>query len=145
VPPARLFHFWFRNQKHRPQLGKRPITVYIIPTTRDTLLSDAAAGLGDTAAGNLTVTEDCLEIVDFVALDVQKRVSELLVAGPKSPAIGALDDLAGKRVHVRRASSYYESLVALNERFTTAGKPPMTLTFVPDALATSTSITSPTN
>ncbi len=61
-------------------------------------------------------------------------MSELLVTGPKSPAIGGLDDLAGKTVHVRRASSYYESLVALSERFTAAGQPPVTLTFVPDAL-----------
>jgi membrane-bound lytic murein transglycosylase MltF len=124
----------YLNQKHRPQLGKRPITVYIVATTRDMLLSDMAAGLGDIAAGNLTVTEDRLKIVDFVALETQKRVSELLVVGPKSPTIGALDDLAGKRVHVRRTSSYYESLVALIERFNTEGKPPMTLTFVPDAL-----------
>ena len=124
----------YLNQKHRQQLGKRPITVFIISTTRDKLLSDVVAGLGDIAAGNLTITEDRLEIVDFVALEVQEGVSELLVTGPKSPAIGALDDLAGKRVHVRQASSYAESLVALNERFNTAGKPPMTLTFVSDAL-----------
>ena len=75
----------YLNQKHRKQLGKRPITVFIIPTTRDRLLSDVAAGLGDIAAGNLTITEDRLEIVDFVPLPTQKRVSELLVSGPKSP------------------------------------------------------------
>ena len=124
----------YLNQKHRQQLGKRPITVFMISTTRDKLLSNVVAGLGDIAAGNLTITEDRQEIVDFVALQVQEEVSELLVTGPKSPAIGALDDLAGKRVHVRQASSYAESLVALNERFNTAGKPPMTLTFVSDAL-----------
>ena len=57
---AELVHDFERylNQKHRPQLGKRPITVFIIATTRDTLLSDVAAGLGDIAAGNLTITED---------------------------------------------------------------------------------------
>jgi hypothetical protein len=38
------------NQKHRSQLGKRPITVYMVPTTRDKLLSGVAAGLGDIAA-----------------------------------------------------------------------------------------------
>ena len=121
------------NEKHRKQLGKRPITVYIIPTTRDKLLSDVAAGLGDIAAGNLTATEDRLKVVDFVAPDHLRRVSELFVTGPKSPAIDALDDLAGKTVHVRMASSYYESLVALNEGFNTEGKPAMTLTLVPQS------------
>ncbi len=56
------------NQKYHKKLGKRPITVYIIPTTRDELLSDIAAGLGDIAAGNLTITEDRLQVVDFVAV-----------------------------------------------------------------------------
>jgi membrane-bound lytic murein transglycosylase MltF len=124
----------YLNQKHRKQLGKRPITVVIISTTRDKLLSDVAAGLGDIAAGNLTITQGRLEVVDFVPLDTQKRVSELLVTGPRLPTLDTLDDLAGKNVHVRRASSYYDSLEILNARFTAAGKPPMTLTLVPDAL-----------
>jgi membrane-bound lytic murein transglycosylase MltF len=37
-------------------------------------------------------------------------------------------------VHVRKASSYYESLVALNDRLKQAGKPPAKLVLVPDAL-----------
>ena len=37
-------------------------------------------------------------------------------------------------MHVRRASSYYESLVALNERLQGAGKPEINLVLVPDAL-----------
>jgi hypothetical protein len=49
--------------------------------------------------------------VDFVASDIPKGVSELLVTGPKSIAIEGLDVLAGKRVHVRQTSSYYESPV----------------------------------
>ena len=38
-----------------------------------------------------------------------------------------LDDLAGKEIHVRRSSSYYESLVQLNQSFRQAGKPKMNL------------------
>ena len=48
----------YLNQKYAKQLGKRPITVYIVPTTRDELLKDVADGFGDIAAGNLTVTEE---------------------------------------------------------------------------------------
>ena len=37
--------------------------------------------------------------------------------GPGSPKIATVDDLAGKEVFVRKSSSYYESLVALNKKF----------------------------
>ena len=37
-------------------------------------------------------------------------------------------------VHVRKTSSYYDSLVGLNERFQQANKPRMKLTLVPDEL-----------
>jgi membrane-bound lytic murein transglycosylase MltF len=122
------------NKKYAKELGKRPITIYMIPTTRDELLNDVANGLGDIAAGNLTVTDARKKIVDFVAPADQKPVSEVVVTGPKSPAIATADDLAGKTVHVRLASSYYESLVALNERLKKDGKPPVKLVVVPDAL-----------
>jgi membrane-bound lytic murein transglycosylase MltF len=122
------------NQKHKKQLGNRPITVYIVPTTRDELLKDVADGLGDIAAGNLTVTEARQKLVDFVAPADQQPVFELVLTGPKSSVVATVDDLAGKTVHVRRASSYYESLVALNDRLKKEGKPAVSLTLVPDAL-----------
>ena len=40
------------NQKYKKQLGKRPITVVIRPTTRDLLLTNVAEGLADIAVGN---------------------------------------------------------------------------------------------
>ncbi len=45
------------------------------------------------------------------------NVSEVVVSGPASPKIASLDDLSGKEVFVRKSSSYYESLVALNKKF----------------------------
>jgi membrane-bound lytic murein transglycosylase MltF len=120
------------NQKHKTQ--KRPITVYMIPTTRDKLISGVAEGLGDIAAGNLTVTEDRLKLVDFVAPEDQKPNTEIVVTGPKSPVISSVDDLSGKTVHVRKASSYFESLAALNDRFRKESKPEAKLVLVSDAL-----------
>jgi membrane-bound lytic murein transglycosylase MltF len=124
----------YLNRKYAKQLAKRPITVVILPTTRDLLLPNVAKGLGDIAAGNLTATAERLKLVDFVAPSDQQSVSELLVTGPKSPVIGGLDDLAGKTVHVRKASSYYDSLAALSERFKKEGKPPVNIVLVPNAL-----------
>jgi membrane-bound lytic murein transglycosylase MltF len=122
------------NRKYAKQLGKRPLTVFLVVTTRDKLFSELAAGRGDIAAGNLTVTPEREKVADFYAPADRAGVRELLVTGPSSPAIASLDDLAGKTVHVRRASSYYDSLVALNARLTGAGKPPARLALVPDAL-----------
>ena len=133
---AELVRHWERyiNQKYVAKLGKRPVTIYLIPTTRDKLIPQIAAGLGDIAAGNLTVTEARQETVDFVAPDELKPVSEIVVAGAQAPAIATAEDLSGVTVHVRKASSYYESLVELNERLAKAGRPPATLVLLPDAL-----------
>ncbi len=120
------------NKKHKTQ--KRPITVYIIPTTRDKLIPGVVEGLGDIAAGNLTVTDDRLEQVDFAVREGHRTNTEIAVTGPKSPAISSVEDLSGKTVHVRKASSYFESLTDLNERFRKEGKPEVKLVGVSDAL-----------
>lgn len=123
------------NKKYAKQLGKRPLTVYIIPTTRDKLLSGLEQGLGDIAAGNLTATEDRLKHADFAApREGRKPVQELLITGPKSPPVASLDELSGKTIHVRLASSYYQSVLALNKRLKEAGKPPVKIMLLPDEL-----------
>ncbi|WP_373321110.1 transglycosylase SLT domain-containing protein [Paraburkholderia flagellata] len=122
------------NKKYAAQLNKRPLTVFLIPTTRDKLLTGLVAGTGDISAGNLTATDERLKIVDFIAPRDRKPVRELVVTGPKSPSLSTLDDLSGKQVYVRKSSSYYESLSALNERFRKSGKPPVNIMLLPDAL-----------
>ena len=122
------------NRKYRKKLGRRPITVVIIPSTRDGLLSEVAAGFSDIVAGNLTVTEDRLRMVDFAVPRGARTVSEVLLTGPRSPAITSIHDLAGKTVHVRRASSYFESLFALNENFRGERRARIKLVLVPDAV-----------
>jgi len=121
----------YLNKRYR--LKTRPITVIAIPTTREALLPGLLKGEGDIAAGNLTVTAERRKTVDF-SLPVTKNVVEVAVTGPASPALSSLDDLSGQEVHVRRSSSYYESLSRLNERFRAEGKPQIALTLVPDAL-----------
>jgi len=121
----------FLNRKYK--LGNRPITVVALPTTREDLLPGLLDGRGDIAAGNLTVTNERSMRVDF-SLPVTKQVVEIVVTGPASPSIATLEDLAGQEVHVRRSSSYYDSLVRLNRRFGALRKPQMKLSFVPEAL-----------
>ena len=124
----------YLNRKYAKRLGKRPLTIYIIPATRDKLLPSLGAGLADIAAGNLTVTEERLKAVDFAGGKAERTVSELLVTGPSAPPIANLDALSGKTVHVRKSSSYYQSLVALNHRLESQHRPPVRLVLVPDAL-----------
>jgi membrane-bound lytic murein transglycosylase MltF len=130
---VRDFERWI-NRKYTKKRGKRTISVVIYPTTRDKLLPEVARGLGDIAVGNLTVTEERRKVVDFATPVDQPGVKELVVTGPKSPAIATVDDLAGKTVHVRKASSYFESLEALKGRFAKERKPAMEIVLVPDAL-----------
>jgi membrane-bound lytic murein transglycosylase MltF len=93
-----------------------------------------AEGHGDISAGNITVTEERRQVVDFLSPSDLKPVDEIVVAGPRAPLIKSVDDLSGKTVHVRTATSYHASLVSLNERFVKEGKPPAKLVLLPDAL-----------
>ncbi len=130
---VRDFERWV-NKKYAKQLGRRPVTVALFPATRDRLLDEVANGLAEIAVGGLTVTEERQKVVDMIAPGGGYPVRELLITGPKSPAIANLDDLAGKTVHVRGSSSYYASLAALNQRFKREGKPEIALVLMPDAL-----------
>jgi membrane-bound lytic murein transglycosylase MltF len=124
----------FLNRKYARRLGKRPLTVYIIATTRDKLLPNVAGGLGDIAAGNITATEERRKLVDFVVPGDGKPMQEIIVTGPKSPRLASLDDLSGKTIHVRKATSYYESVLAQNERLKKARRDPVSIVPLPDAL-----------
>jgi membrane-bound lytic murein transglycosylase MltF len=122
------------NRKFARELAGRPLTVFLVPTTRDKLLKGVAEGRGDIAAGNLTITDERRKVVDFAPPQGGLKVRELVVTGPRAPALRTLDDLSGRTVHVRPATSYAESLAALNRRFAAQGKPPMTIAALPDAL-----------
>jgi membrane-bound lytic murein transglycosylase MltF len=129
----REFERWV-NKKYAKQLGKRPLTVFVVVATRDTLLADLQSGRADVAVGNIKVLDQLLKEVDFAGLDQDITTTEILVTGPASPAIASIDDLSGKTVHLREYSSQYLSLKALNERFRKEGKPEARPVFLPNAL-----------
>ena len=66
----------------REAARQAPADRYIVATTRDKLLPDLSDGLADIAVGNLTVTEERLKLVDFVAPDDKLVNVEILVTGP---------------------------------------------------------------
>lgn len=118
-----------RNRKN-PNVKLR---IVFIPVRRDQLLPALRAGKGDIAAANLTITPGRLKLVDFSAAGLT-NVSEVVVTGPQSPKIASLDDLSGRQVFVRRSSSYFESLIALNKRFGAENKPPVVIRPAPETL-----------
>jgi len=58
----------------------------------------------------------------------------VVVSGPASPPVSSVEDLRGKEVFVRKSSSYYESLVALNQRFSAEKKPAVVIKEAPETL-----------
>ncbi len=102
------------NGKLEPK-GLR-LRVQFIPVARDQLLPKLMAGYGDLAVANLTITPERRKLVDF-SVPVLSEVREIVVTGPNSPAVASVDDLSGRQVFVRKSSSYYEHLAALDRRF----------------------------
>ncbi len=97
------------------------LQVLLIPTPRAKLISNLAKGLGDIATGNLTITDKRIKQVDFCD-PFSTDVNEILVSGPKAKKVKNFLDLSGKKIHVRKSSSYYESLQLANKKLRTAGK-----------------------
>jgi membrane-bound lytic murein transglycosylase MltF len=100
--------------------------VGFIPVSRDRIFQVLAEGRGDIAAANLPITSDRQKVVDF-ATPFLNDVRELVVTSAGQPPVASAEDLSGREVHVRRSSSYYESLVALNATLTSAGRAPVTI------------------
>jgi len=114
----------FLNKKLKT--GVLKIHCLIIPTARENLIPYIRDGLGDIAVGNLTITEDRLKDVDFTN-PTATGISEILVSNADSTDLKSLFDLSGKKVHTRLSSSYYQSLLRLNQTLKAAGKKEVTI------------------
>ncbi len=96
------------------RLERRHIKVYVlvIPVSRDQLLPALLNGNADIAAGDLTITTARAATVNF-ARPMLTNINEVIVTGPAAPELASLDDLAGRKIFVRRSSSYFEHLQLL--------------------------------
>jgi len=107
--------------------------VVIIPTRRDRLLSGLAAGYGDIAIGGFIITHAGTQVVD-ASTPTMTGVKDVVVTHSGVAALKSEDELAGREIHVRQPSAYYDDLVALNARLTGRGKPPVVIRDVDGAL-----------
>jgi len=100
--------------------------VFFIPMRFEDILPALAAGRGDMAAANLTITDERERIVDFVD-PYLPDVSEIVVARRDGPEVNSIDDLSGQSVFVLAGTSYVAHLKALNERFEKEGREPIVI------------------
>lgn len=119
MPNNGLSYFFFRGAPFGRQysLGLRlarelGVRLEVVVARRQSdLLPLLLSGRADLVAGTLTETEQRREAVDFsVPL---ARVDELLVQPAGEAPIKTVEQLSGREVHVRRTSSYWETLTAL--------------------------------
>jgi len=111
----------------------RPIRVIFIPTSRDRLLTELTTGRGDIAAAGLSITPERQKVVDFAA-PFADDVSEILVTSAEGPVPTTVDGLSGQSVYVRRSSSYFASLEALNARLKAENKAPVNIVLADENL-----------
>jgi membrane-bound lytic murein transglycosylase MltF len=121
------------NRKYPQQNKNIKIHVMFFVTPRDKVIQNLNDGIVDLVIAGLTITPDRQKLVDFSDPTVS-NVNEVVVTGPTGPQLSSLEDLAGKEVFVRKTSSYWEHLEALNERFKKENKPVVKLTAVPEDL-----------
>ena len=123
----------FLNRKY-PQTNKNlKIHVMFFVTPRDKVIQNLNDGIVDLVIAGLTVTPERQKLVDFSDPTVT-NVNEVAVTGPDGPQLSSLEDLGGKEVFVRKTSSYWEHLEALNEHLKKENKPVVKLTAVPEDL-----------
>lgn len=111
----------------------KPLEIQYVLTPRERLLSDLAAGRGDLAAGGIEVTDRGLALVDF-SHPVAAPAPDVFVSRTGAPAIRTLDDLAGRKVYVRRDSRTLAYVHALESRLKARGLAPLTILSLPESL-----------
>jgi membrane-bound lytic murein transglycosylase MltF len=109
------------------------VHVLFLPVSRDKFIPYLKEGKGDIAAGNLTITPQRLKEVDF-SKPAYRDVSEVVITGPASKPLPSKEALSGQEVYVRKSSSYYESLEALNADFSGRKKAPVKIRLAPESL-----------
>ncbi len=108
-----------------------PVWVYL--EERGDLIDSLLAGKGDLIAANLTVTEERRKKVDFTVPIATVR--EQIVARADDDSVRTVADLAGRRIAVRRSSSFWNTLQKLAKR-----NPAVALQVIPESIDTEDAI-----
>lgn len=126
-------------QEYRKFLAKthktKNIRLVFLATPFDQLLPALEEGRGDIVAAGLTITSTRQQQVRFSA-PYREDINEIVVGAPKAPPIHALEDLAGKRIHVMAGSSYGLHLAILSKQLQGRGLRPVDIRLADKRLVT---------
>lgn len=111
------------------------IALEFIPTSRDAIITKLMNGYGDIAAAGLTVTEQRSRLADFT-MPYLTDVDEVVVTHKSVIQPTQIDELAGRKVYIRKSSSYFENLLSLNAKLKKAGKQPVQVVAADENLET---------
>jgi len=117
------------QQELNASLGRRLDQVEIVPmpVSRDRLIPALLSGEADLVAADLTITEARSELVDF-SVPFATGIDEIVVFAPGAgKEVKSVDDLSGQDVFVRKSSSYFEHLSALNADLQNRGMSPVNI------------------
>jgi len=114
---------------------KLPVVVVFLPLPYERLIPALNQGYVDVVAAGLTVTQPRAKLAAFTR-PYLSGVEEVVVANQAVTGLHSLDDLAGREVFVRPGSSYYQSLLGLNQRLKAQRKPPVKIIPADETLST---------
>jgi len=118
-----LVHEFERSLERRPGDARPRIDVAYVPVAFDRLIPALLEGLGDVAAGGLTITAEREQQVAF-SEPYLSDVSQIVVASRDAPQLAGLEGLSGQLVVVGPGSSYLASLERLNRALGAQGLAP---------------------
>jgi len=113
--------------------GNIKVHVFFVPMPREKLLPALVDGKVDLVAGSLTITPEREKLVDF-SDPTRANVNEILVTGAGTQPLASVEDLSGRRIFARKTSSYWSSLLALNDQLKAKGKEPVIMEAAPENL-----------
>ncbi|MCF8103935.1 MAG: lytic transglycosylase F [Desulfohalobiaceae bacterium] len=113
------------------------VVLEFIPVSREELLPKLVQGYGDIAAAGLTITPERKEKVAFT-MPYLTGINEIIVSKKGKYGFQDVFDLSGETVFVRKSSSYYQSLVALNSKLQNQGRKPVSILLAPETFETET-------
>ena len=111
------------------------VDFFYLPLPYDMLIESLNLGYGDIVAANLTITPDRSQDVDFTDPYLW-GIKEVLVSKKGIKGMNKLEDLSGKRIHVRQDSSYHSSLEKINQKFNAKNLDPIQIETLPGLINT---------
>ena len=109
------------NQQSSPEQGQKGLKVVFVPVPEERLLPDLMAGLGDMAAGGLTVGVNGQGQIDFGG-SLAPDSGAVIVTRKRGDSVEALEDLSGREVVIHRSNASYEPLRTLSRRLEAQGR-----------------------